>query len=248
MRSIADIHCHLLPYVDDGAEHTAEMEEMLVSQAEQNVRVICFTPHLRARMFTSSDEEVQRRFEQAEEAVQRKRLPIRLFVGREYYCDKEFLERLENDELMTMGGGGALLMEFSGRYDTETICGYIRWAKLAGYRPLAAHVERYPAISAGVDQVKMLIDAGARIQVNAGSLLGREGLRQKMFSWKLMKQGLVDVVASDAHDPKYRPPELGECARKIESKMGQSIAQKVLWDNPLQILSLQTEERGSWNR
>ena len=238
MKSIADIHCHLLPYVDDGAEHTAEMEEMLTSQAEQHVEVICFTPHLRTKMFTSSDDDIYRRFVQAEEFVRRNQLPIRLYVGREYYCDENFLERLELGGILTLGGGDALLIEFSGRYDTDTICEYIRRTEQAGYLPLAAHVERYPAIGASVDQVKRLIDAGAKIQINASSLLGREGLRHKLFCWKLLKLGLVDVVASDAHDPKYRPPILGECARKIETKMGQACAQKVLWDNPLQILSL----------
>ncbi|WP_298022600.1 CpsB/CapC family capsule biosynthesis tyrosine phosphatase [uncultured Dysosmobacter sp.] len=238
MRSIADIHCHILPYVDDGAEHAAEMEKMLTSQAEQHVEVICFTPHLRTGMFTSSDEDVRRRFGQAEEFVRRRQLPIRLFLGREYYCNEEFLERLEAGSLLTLGGGDALLMEFSGRCDADAICEYIKRAKQAGYQPLAAHVERYPAIGANADQVKRLIDAGAKIQINASSLLGHEGIRQKLFCWKLMKLGLVDVVASDAHDPQYRPPVLGECAHRIETKMGQACAQKVLWDNPLKILSL----------
>ena len=238
MVPIADIHCHLLPYVDDGAEHASEMEELLLSQAEQGVEVICFTPHLRTGMFTSSDEDVLRRFGQAKEFVHMRDLPIWLYLSREYYCDKTFLERLETGELMTMGRGNTLLMEFSGRYDVDTICGYIRRAIAAGYLPLAAHVERYPAIVSDAGQVERLIDAGAKIQVNAGSLLGREGLRQKLFSWKLLKLGLVDVVASDAHDPRYRPPELRECARKIESKMGQACARKVLWEGPLKILSL----------
>ena len=238
MGPIADIHCHLLPYVDDGAEHIDEMEDMLISQAEQGVKVICFTPHLRAGMFMSSDEDVFRRFEQAKEFVQTSKLPIRLYLSREYYCDKTFLEKLEAGELMTMGLGKSLLMEFSSRYDMDTICGYIKRARAAGYQPLTAHVERYPAIANDARQVERLINSGTRIQVNASSLLGREGLRQKLFSWKLLKLGLVDAVASDAHDPRYRPPELEECARKIESKMGQARARKVLWDGPLEILSL----------
>ena len=238
MGPIADIHCHLLPYVDDGAEHASEMEELLLSQAGQGVEVICFTPHFRTGMFTSSDEDVLRRFEQAREFVRAKGLPIRLYLGREYYCDKTFLEKLEAGELMTMGHGNALLMEFSSQYDTETICGYIERGRAAGYQPLAAHVERYPAIGNDTEQVRRLIDAGAKIQVNAGSLLGREGLRQKLFSWKLLKLGLVDAVASDAHDPRYRPPELWECGRKIENKLGQARARRVLWESPLEILSL----------
>ena len=239
MRAIADIHCHILPYVDDGAEHMSEMEELLTAEVEQGVRRICFTPHLRTDMFQSSDEEVRRRFQQAKEYVEKVNLPVQLYLGREHYCDKRFLERLEAGELLTMGEGKSLLMEFSSRDDMDTICGYIRRAMEAGFQPLVAHVERYPATDLDPEQVRRLRDMSAKIQVNAGSLLGREGLRQKRFSWKLLKLGLVDAVASDAHDPEYRPPELGECARKVENKMGEAYARKVLWESPLEILSLE---------
>ena len=238
MNSIADIHCHVLPYVDDGAEHSAEMEELLVSSAKQNVRVLCLTPHFRSGMFTSEDETVLHRFEQAKTFVEDRRLPLKLYLGREYYCDRTFLERLEMRTVIPLGEGNTLLVEFSSRYDTETILKYLEHVQQAGYRPLVAHVERYPAISGDTDQVERLIAAGAMVQVNAGSLLGREGHRQKAFGWKLVKQGLVDVVASDCHDPSYRPPELGECARKIESKAGKETAQRVLWDTPMKILGI----------
>ena len=76
MRAIADIHCHILPYVDDGAEHMSEMEELLTAEVEQGVRLICFTPHLRTDMFQSSDGEVKRRFEQAQEYVEKVNLPL----------------------------------------------------------------------------------------------------------------------------------------------------------------------------
>ena len=239
MNSIADIHCHVLPYVDDGAEHSAEMEELLVSSAKQTVRVLCLTPHFRSGMFTSEDDVVVHRFEQAKEFVKDKDLPLQLYLGREYYCDKAFLERLEMGKVIPMGEGKTLLMEFSSRYDLETIRMYLERVQQEGYRPLVAHVERYPAVNGDTESVERLISAGAQIQVNAGSLLGREGHRQKSFSWKLLKQGLVDVVASDCHDPNYRPPELGECAHKIESKAGKETAQRVLWDAPMKILGVE---------
>lgn len=236
MNSIADIHCHVLPYVDDGAEHSSEMEEMLISSAKQNVRVLCLTPHLRSGMFTSEDETVVNRFEQAKAFVEERHLPLKLYLGREYYCDKTFLERLETGDVIPLGEGNTLLVEFSSRYDTGTILKYLEQVKKEGYRPLVAHVERYPAMNSDTEEVERLISAGAKIQVNAGSLLGREGHRQKAFGWKLLKQDLVDVVASDCHDPNYRPPELGECARKIESKAGKDAAERVLWENPMKIL------------
>ena len=78
--------------------------------------------------------------------------------------------------------------------------------------------------------------------------MGREGFRQKNFCWKLMKEDLVHAVASDAHDMRDRPPELRKCADKIEKKMGQAYARKVLWEGPLEIVTPEKKEREkTWN-
>ena len=139
---------------------------------------------------------------------------------------------------MPLGEGNTVLVEFSRQSSVQTICSGIRQVLDAGYQPLVAHVERCSAVDAHTDNAARLIDLGAMIQINAGSVLGRAGLGQKRLCWKLMKQDLVHVVASDAHGPEYRPPELDLCANKIERRMGIAYAKTVLWDNPLKILSL----------
>lgn len=238
MTRLADIHCHILPYVDDGAEHLEEMGQLLTEQARQGVCVVCATPHLRRGMFEASDEAVEHQFERAKTFIRMNRLPVYLCRSREYYCDSHFLARLEHGMVQPMGKGRTLLVEFSGRHTFEVICERLQQVLAAGYLPLVAHVERYPAIHRDAGQVRRLRTLGARIQVNAGSILGREGLRQQRFCWELMKHDLVDVVASDAHGPEYRPVEMGLCAHKIENRMGAAYAQKVLWDDPFSILAL----------
>lgn len=239
---LADIHCHILPYVDDGAEHVEEMEKLLRVDAEQGIQVVCATPHLRHGMFESTDEAVREQFKRAADFIGREELPITLCLGREYFCDAHFFERTKTGTIIPLGSGNTVLTEFSGGYTSETIVKYTKAVMEAGYAPLIAHVERYGSLDA--DGVSRLRDLGAMIQINAGSVLGREGLRRKRYVWGLMKRDLVDVVASDAHDPVYRPQELGTCAVKIENKLGQTYAQKVLWDVPLKILSLDEGETG----
>ncbi len=237
MTQLADIHCHILPYVDDGAEHMEETEQLLRSEAEQGVRLVCATPHHRHRMFESTDETVFKQVERVHTFLESSGLPLQLCVGREYYCDDFFLKRMQQRPLVTMGDGNAVLMEFSSRYTVDDISSYILRAEQEGYQPLVAHVERYPAMGGNPANAEKLIEVGAKLQVNAGSVLGREGLSQKRFAWKLIKQGLVSVIASDAHDPEYRRPELGACAAKVERKMGEAYAKEVFWVNPLTILS-----------
>ena len=237
---LADIHCHILPYVDDGAEHIEEMEALLTSAVEQSIEVICATPHLRHGMFESTDADIIRQYRRACDLIEERDLPIRLFLSREYFCDDAFLERLHQNSLIPMGFGSILLSEFSGRYSAVMIEGYLKKILDAGSTPLIAHVERYGCLDE--EWIGRFVSMGAMIQINAGSVLGREGHRQKKLCWELMRHDLVHVVASDAHDPSFRPNELGLCANKIEHKLGQAYAKKVLWDDPVEILSLSKGE------
>lgn len=237
---LADIHCHILPYVDDGAEHIEEMEALLASAVEQGIEIICATPHLRHGMFESTDEEIVRQYRRACGYIEEKGLPICLFLSREYFCDDSFLRRLNEKRLIPMGSGNTILAEFSGRYSAEKIEGCLKKILDAGWTPLIAHVERYGSLDE--DKIRGFVEMGAKVQINAGSVLGREGHWQKKLCWSLLRHDLVSVVASDAHDPNYRPNELALCANKIGHKLGQDRAKKVLWDGPVKILSLDKGE------
>lgn len=239
---LADIHCHILPYVDDGAEHMEQAEILLASAVDQGIRVICATPHLRQGMFESADEEIVRQYRRVRGYIQEQGLPIQLFLSREYFCDDSFLKRLSENKLIPMGLGKTILSEFSGRYSAEKIEGYLKRILEAGWTPLIAHVERYRSLDE--DRIRGFVEMGAKVQINAGSVLGREGRWQKKLCWFLLRHDLVHAVASDAHDPIYRPNELGLCARKIEHKLGQARAQRVLWDSPREILSVEEYSLG----
>ncbi len=238
MTELADIHCHILPYVDDGAEHFDDTERLLAADVEQGIRVVCATPHLRHGMFESSDEAVTRQYERTKEYIEANDLPISLYLSREYFVDQHFLRLMESGNLLKMGAGNTILTEFSSRYSLEKIKDLLKAVISAGYEPLVAHVERYPSVAADPGYVGELKDLGARIQINAGSVLGREGAPQKKFTYKLMRLGYVDVVGSDAHGMEFRPQELLTCRKKIERKMGESYAAEVMWANPLEILSI----------
>ena len=111
-----------------------------------------------------------------------------------------------------MNGGRYVLVEFSGRHDYQRVRNYIYQLQQEGYCPVVAHVERYPQVIKQLEQVEELIELGAMIQVNAGSLLGENGFRMKNVSRRLLKKRWIHFIASDAHDSKTRYPNLGECA------------------------------------
>lgn len=248
MTRLADIHCHLLPYVDDGAQDLDESIELLKEQYQQGVRLICFTPHLRKGMFETSDEAIIQRFDMVREKTAGTfKGKLKMCLSREYFCDSEFIHRVEEDEVIPMGNGKFLLTEFSRGYSKRQIFEYVRMIIKNGYRPLIAHVERFPELQ-NIKSVQRLIKMGAKIQVNAGSLLRREGLKQALWTWKLLREDLVDVVASDTHDIESRPPELAKAARYLEKKLGTETVEKLLWENQLEILNIRRRTDNGGNR
>lgn len=235
MTNLADIHCHLVPYVDDGAYDLEEAESLLREQARQGVRAICLTPHLRRGMFETSQEEIDSQVARLRSLVLEWELPLRLCDSREYHFDRTFLHCMEEGKLRPMGNGNVILVEF-GRHDAEEMFQAIEIVKDAGYRPLVAHVERYPAVRQDGKLPGELVRRGAMLQVNAGSLLGDEGLRQKWLAQRLIKEKLVTVVASDAHDMKIRRPNLADCFAILERKYGRETADALLCANPLSLI------------
>ena len=237
MTKLVDLHCHILPYVDVGALRTEESDVLLDMMFRQGVRVLCATPHLRKGMFETPDQEIRVQFSDLLKRVAQRGFPMRLFLSREYHCDDLFREHLEARRVLCMGTGNTLLIEFSHLHSYDTMRAWVSDLRDLGYRPLIAHAERYPALTGSPERVSALIDMGAKIQMNAGSILGREGFRQASWSRRLLKEGLVFIVASDSHDPIDRPPELEACANYLRKKVGETYMQALLRDNPIEILT-----------
>lgn len=234
--SVIDLHCHILPYVDDGSMTKEDADALLDMFVSQGARAICCTPHLRKGMFETSDEEVKKQFVRFKKRAKEKGLNVRLFLSREYHADALFLQRLKSDNLFCLGKDRTVLVEFSHTHTKENIRNCVKRVKKYGYTPLIAHLERYPALYNDLEAVEKLVALGAKVQVNAGSILGREGYRQALWARKLLRAGLVYVVASDAHDTEYRPPELDKCFQYLEKRYGREFARKLMYKNPKSIL------------
>ncbi len=236
MYKFADIHCHIIPYVDDGAYTMQEAVALLRLEYEQGTGVVCLTPHLRAGMFESSDEKVTEEYVKLRDLIEKENLPLTLYQSREYHFDKLFRTKLEQGSVRPLGNSKNLLVEFGGRHTGEAMIAAIQLVKSAGYEPVIAHVERYAPVQQDLSFAQVLVDNGAKLQINAGSVLGREGIRQKHLVAKLMKQDLVCAIGSDAHDCNVRTPDLGKCAEYLEKKMSREYADRLLRTGPLDIL------------
>lgn len=131
-----------------------------------------------------------------------------------------------------------VLTEFSYSDDMEEIEKYLSVVMKEGYVPVIAHAERCEALK-DFDILEDLSKREILIQMNASSILGKEGRRQAAFCRKAVKRRLIDIVASDAHDPEYRPVLLNEAEKVITRLSGEGYTRRIMHDVPMRIMWLE---------
>ena len=234
---LIDIHSHILPYVDDGAMVFEVTEELLERMFQQGTRIICCTPHLRKGMFETPDEEVIRQFQRVCTYVQEHYgKQLKLLLSREYHFDQLFREKLTKGEILPLGKSRHLLLEFSRRHTLAGIQEAVQYVQSFHYVPVIAHVERYAGSVCSPEGVRSLIQLGAKIQINASAVIGRGGYSESSVCKKLLKEDLVHAIASDAHDPEDRPPELEKASIYLNKKYEASLTEALFYRNPIQML------------
>ncbi|MBR5899788.1 MAG: hypothetical protein IKZ38_00130 [Clostridia bacterium] len=228
---LIDVHSHVLPMVDDGSQSVNDSLEMVKKAISQGVSHLVLTPHYRG-VFNLCANELNEAFDKFNEQVKRNYPQINLYLGQEIHADGEIKRMVLNGELLTVNGNKHLLLEF--KYNEECdIVEYIYEFKRLGYKPIVAHVERYSYLTD--DDIAEIKSVGGLIQINAESLLGKSDFCSKRKAVKLIKQGLIDVVAGDFHS--QRPYLMADAYKFVSKKFGEDIAKKLFIENGLKIIN-----------
>lgn len=231
--NLFDIHCHVLPFVDDGPKSLDEAVAILDESRSQGIRYMILTPHFRRDMFEPSRQQVIESFQMLKEEA--KARGIQIFLGCEYFRSSEVYEQIRGKRRVSMAGSPYILVEFSGNDTFTYVRNYAYELKSYGYQVIIAHVERYESCWS-LARIAELKDCGIQIQVNAATVLGKTGWKNKQMCLQLMKEDLIDYIGSDTHDTKTRTQNLGKCANYVAKKMGEDYARKIFYDNPSNIL------------
>ncbi|MBD5463096.1 MAG: hypothetical protein HDR24_08580 [Lachnospiraceae bacterium] len=236
MDSYIDIHSHILPQIDDGAENFEMSMKMLHIAKENGICGIILTPHNKPMHHNASPGTIQNLIKKLEMELLHSKVEIQLYAGNEIYYRSDILEMLEEGKACTMAGSSYVLMEFGPMDDFEHIRRGLYKVLSGGYRPIIAHIERYRNICAKEERVEELIEMGCYVQVNAGSIMGQYGLGTKNFAKRLLRERQVHFVATDAHDADKRKPDIGSCVRYISRKYGDAFARALVYENPVHVI------------
>ncbi|AHJ99268.1 tyrosine-protein phosphatase [Hymenobacter swuensis] len=201
-----DMHSHLLPGLDDGAETLEQSLELLRGLRELGYHKLVMTPHVMGDFYRNTPEGIRNALAALRQAAAQAGLgDVQLECAAEYYLDESFAARLErNEELLSFGGTQRLvLIETSYINEPFNLTETVFKLKAAGYQPVLAHPERYTYLYGRFEDLVRIREEGVLLQVNLNSLIGYYSAGAKRVAEKLIDAGLVDLLGTDAHNLKH---------------------------------------------
>jgi protein-tyrosine phosphatase len=204
---VIDLHCHILPGLDDGPANLDFSLSMARAAVDAGTQLIVATPHIRAD-FDVDPTEIEPRVDLFNERLQRERLPLRVLPGAEIgWASASDLEDAQLARL-SLGSGRRILLESPYGKKPVDMEGIISGLAERGFQSVLAHPERCPLFQRDPGRLRKLVEEGTLCSITAGSMLGRFGQTVRTFTVEMLRDGLVHDVASDAHDHIHRPPGL----------------------------------------
>ncbi len=232
-----DIHCHILPGIDDGAPSDSISLDMARMAAQSGVTDIVATPHFDGDSDAPERIEVIRcSYTRLARLLEQERIPIRLHSGAEVLCLPGTPELAQKGLLPTLGAGKYVLAEFYFDEDYYYMDQMLADIASAGYKIVVAHPERYSAIQRDPSRLRRWAREGYVIQLNKGSVLGNFGSRPESAANHILGMGLAHLIASDAHGSHSRTPHMGELAAWVEERCDPDYGKILLHENPRRVV------------
>jgi protein-tyrosine phosphatase len=234
-----DLHCHLLPGIDDGPETLEEALAMARLAAEHGIEEAHVTPHLHVGRWDNDRAKILAAVEAYRAEVAAAGIPLVIGFGAEVRIDYDIVPMIEEGRvpfLGTLDGCKVLLLEFPHSHVPVGAEKLVSWLLARSIRPMIAHPERNKDIMRDPGKLLPFVREGCFLQLTADAVAGAFGEVSAARSREFLEQGWVTVLASDAHDTEARPPRIApgrEAAAKI---VGEAEAERMVRGTPLAIV------------
>jgi protein-tyrosine phosphatase len=231
-RGFIDLHSHVLPRLDDGAATIGDSVELAAALAAAGVRVLAATPHV-SDVYPTRAEDIRSGLAEVRVALDAADVAVRLVAGAEIAFAQ--LEQLPTEVIRSLslnGTGTFVLIEFPYDGWPQGIADLLAALAREGLFAVLAHPERNPIVQAAPQRLTGLVETGALVQVNAGSVVGASGTAAAEAARSLIDSGLAQLVASDAHDTHSRPT-IADAARHLPDEL----ADWLTWEVPSAVLA-----------
>jgi protein-tyrosine phosphatase len=231
-----DLHTHILPGIDDGARDLETSLEMARIAVADGTRLLACTPHINPPIYNNNTQNITGATAALQEQLDNNGIELGLIVGADIHLTANLLQTLQDGTAPTIAGSRYLLLEPSHDVMPPHIDRFCATVIEHGYTPVLTHPERLIWINQHYDVICNLDALGMVMQLTAGSITGQFGKTVQYWADRMLAEGRVDIIASDAHDTRHRPPVLSNCREIIEQRHGTGLATTLMIDNPKAIV------------
>lgn len=239
MDNYIDIHSHILYGIDDGSKTIEESIEIIKQHIEMGFNEIVVTPHyIENSDYITNNENKNKILKELEKEIKNQNLDIKLYLGNEVFINNNIEELLKNNEISTINDSNYLLIELPLHNKIKNATDIIYELKIKGITPIIAHPERYEFVQKNPDSVLELIEEGAILQANYGSIVGVYGEHAKKTIKKLLKKNTISILATDIHFPNneiYKNIET--IKKKLNKIIGEEKLKELMIANPKKIIN-----------
>ena len=237
-----DIHCHLLPQIDDGSPSMEYSLDMARFAVEHGTTHMVVTPHIHPGRYDNDREGIAAVCQNFRQALSDADIPLVLGMAAEVRLSAEVMSLFQQHKIPFLGeaeGFTTLLLELPHDQVPPGSENLVDWLGERSCQAMIAHPERNKGIMRNPELLDRFIERGCLVQITAGSLVGKFGKQAQGIAEQLLLDGKVDVIASDSHNLTHRTPDLGAGFQRATELVGLLAATKLVIDNPRRITASQ---------
>lgn len=224
---VVDMHSHILPGIDDGAQNTEESIFLIRKMMKLGIKKIIATPHIMADYYKNTPETIGNALTILKAELEKEQIDIEIETAAEHYFDETFEARVSNKKVLTMGDN-YVLFEYSFISQPPNVFPVLQKMNDLGYKPILAHPERYTYLD--IDQLRIMRDWGCSFQLNTISLTGYYGKEIKKNAENLVDAQMIDFISSDMHHPKH--------AQAFQNALNMPYLERLMFEHPLKNIML----------
>lgn len=227
-----DLHCHLLPGIDDGPKDLSTSLEMARIAVADGITTTFCTPHIYPGLYENTAPDIRQRVASLQLILQNQNIPLKLSFGADVHLVPGLLDGIRGGRVPTLGDSRYLLLEPSHHVCPPRFCESVFELIGAGYVPVITHPERLTWAHDHMDDFFALARSGAWMQVTAGALTGKFGARVQRLAERFVGDGWTAVLATDAHTTNRRAPLMREAFQRASELVGADEATRMVAGRP----------------
>lgn len=231
-----DLHCHILPGIDDGAPDLETALAMARIAVADGITVTACTPHNHPGVYDNHGPAIKLAMVAFQRELDNAGISLRLICGSDVHIAEDLVEGLNSGRVASLNDSHYFLFEPPHHIAPPRMEAVVFDVMLADYTPILTHPERLTWIEDHYDAIVRLAGRGVLMQITGGSVTGRFGKRPKYWSERMLDEGLVHILATDAHNLRNRKPVLSEARDAVAERLSESEAIAMVQSRPARIM------------